>query len=181
MPHVLLVLCLILHATHPKKKVNCLGLKHLDICLMASTSFSAFSCPSVFPYVCNTFFHNVPVSESSWVIITDRSDIHAKWQCQKLMVKVILVKKCPNSCISGPWLQFEFTYGYEMMHKTWNGPMIYNVYRVFWSLAVLQPHLPQIMQTRINISTHNWILHICMISHVYLLANLWKFLTLFKL
>ena len=29
-------------------------------------------------------------------------------------------KKCPNLCISGPWLQFEFTYGYEMMHKAWS-------------------------------------------------------------
>ena len=46
----------------------------------------------------------------SGVITNDRSGAHAKGQGQRSK---------PNLAISGPQLQFEFTYDDEMMHKAW--------------------------------------------------------------
>ena len=46
----------------------------------------------------------------SGVINIDKSDVHAKGQCKRSTVKITEVKT-----------QFEFTYGHEMMRKSWCG------------------------------------------------------------
>ena len=51
----------------------------------------------------------------SGVITIDKRDIHAKGKGQRSRSQ----RSRPNVAISGLWLQFEFTYGDEMMHKAW--------------------------------------------------------------
>ena len=78
--------------------------------------------PSVRPSVCTSvrlshLFDNVPVIilKFSGVITIDRRDIHAKGKGQRSRSQ----RSRPNLAIPGLWLQFEFTYGDEMMHKAW--------------------------------------------------------------
>ena len=94
--------------------------------------FPFFSCDqsalrtliSVRPSVClsvrpSHLFDNVPVIVSSWNFqeLLPLRDVMS-------MPKVVKVRdqrsrSWPHLVISGLWLQFEFTYGDEMMHKAW--------------------------------------------------------------
>ena len=126
-------------------------------------------CPSVTPFwLCS---HHCIIMKFSWVITSDRSDVHAKDQGQRSKVKVtevttlnrfrtvtpvwihiwwwnhayslIMLRRCallflkvirqisrshgsknrriwPRLGVSGLKLQFQFTNGYEMVHKAWS-------------------------------------------------------------
>ena len=75
-------------------------------------------CPSV---RLSHLFDNIPVIVSSWnfqelLPLTDMMSI------QKVKVRgqrSRLQRSWPLLAVSGPWLQFEFIYGDEMMHKAW--------------------------------------------------------------
>ena len=66
-------------------------------------------------------FRYVPIMVSSWnfqewLLITEVMSV------QKFKVrgkKLKLQRSKPKLAISGPWLQLDFTYGDEMMHKAW--------------------------------------------------------------
>ena len=69
--------------------------------------------PSVTPFwQCSC--HGI-ILKFSGVITIDKRDIHAKGKGQRSRSQ----RSRPNVAISGLWLQFEFTYGDEMMHKAW--------------------------------------------------------------
>ena len=60
-------------------------------------------------------FHHRIILKFSGVITNDRCDVHAKGQGQRSRAQ----RSWPHSAVSGPELQFEFTYGDEMLHKAW--------------------------------------------------------------
>ena len=107
-------------------------LKCLKACLLGVfwVFQSIFSCdqaalrtlPSVRPSVrLSHLFHYVPIIVSSlnfqeWLPITEVISM------QKVKVRGQRSRSHrskPNLAVSGLWLQFEFTDGYEMMHKAW--------------------------------------------------------------
>ena len=67
------------------------------------------------------FSHGI-ILELSGVFTIDKSNVYAKGQCQRSKVKVRDAKNkfCSNLGGSRPWLQFEFTDGYEKIHKAWS-------------------------------------------------------------
>ena len=70
--------------------------------------------PSLTPFsLCS---HYRIIMKFSGVITNDRSDVHAKGQGQRSRSQ----RSKPNFAISGLQIQFEFTHGYEMMHKAWS-------------------------------------------------------------
>ena len=70
-------------------------------------------CPSVTLFsLCS---HHRIIMKFSGVITNDRSEIHAKGQGQRSRSQ----RSKPNLAVSGPLLQFKFTYVTEIMHKAW--------------------------------------------------------------
>ena len=76
-----------------------------SVCLSVSLSVTPF-------WLCSQ--HRISMKFSG-VITNERSDVHAKGQGQRSRSQ----RSTPNLADSGPWLQFEFTYDDEMMHRAW--------------------------------------------------------------
>ena len=70
-------------------------------------------CPSVTPF--SPCSHHHIIMKFSGVVTNDRSDVHAKGQGQRSRSQ----RSWPHLGVSGLSLQFEFTYGDEIMHKAW--------------------------------------------------------------
>ena len=84
--------------------------------------FSLPVCPSVrLPVRLSHLFDYVPIIVSLWNFqeLLPMADVTStqKVKVQRSKVKVTEVK--PNLAVSGPYLQFEFTYDSEMIQKAW--------------------------------------------------------------
>ena len=99
-------------------------------------------CPSVTPFLLCS--HYRIIMKFSGVITRDQGKVHAKGQGQRSKVKVTEVTTqlhgaknrqiWPRLGVSGLQLQFEFTNGYEMIHKAWSS--IEKMPYCFWGSSV---------------------------------------------
>ena len=66
-------------------------------------------------------FHYVPISMSSWNLqeLLPMTDVMSMQKVKVRGQRSRSQRSWPHLAVSGPKLQFEFTYGNEMMHKAW--------------------------------------------------------------